>query len=583
MKNEEGTVIYVGKAKNLKNRIKQYFSSSRDTRAMIPFLTAEVTHIDTLIVSNEKEALLLENTLIKKHKPKFNALLKDDKTFIHLMINHKNPWPKIQLVRFKGKPSKEALCFGPYTNVLAARHTFDLLAKIFPLRQCSDDELKRRKRPCLLYSIKRCIAPCVEKCTHAEYDTYVKGAINFLKGEDKTILKELKEAMEEASSNLEFEKAASLLQTIRQIEHITEDKGLVTRSTDKDTDVFSLYRSGNDVMLVQLLFRDGNLTGSEHYSFSQVAQTDEELISSLLLQIYPSQTPEEILIPHSLTHASLLSEILSTHILSPKIGHKKKLLELAHKNAKSLFEQERSKLDLTEKILLDLQEKLHLTRYPQRIECFDISNISGTDLVASLIAFTNGEKDKKRTRLFKIKDIQKGDDYAAMHQVLSRRLIRAKEENDLPDLIIVDGGKGQLSTALDVLKELDIATVDLISLAKEDSRHDKGMTKERVFLPHKSEPITFDHRSPLLFFLQKIRDETHKKAITFHRQQRSKRTLSSSLDTLKGIGPIKKKRLLQHFGSPAKIRAASAEELLKVKGITEKDVETIRALASDSF
>jgi excinuclease ABC subunit C len=280
MKNAEGTVIYVGKAKNLKTRIQQYFSPGRDERAMVPFLTAEVTHIDTLVVFNEKEALLLENTLIKKHQPKFNVLLKDDKTFIHLMINHKSPWPRIQLIRFKGKRSKDALYFGPYTNALAARHTFDLLAKLFPLRQCSDEELKRRKRPCLLYSIKRCIAPCIQKCTHDEYNTYVKGAINFLKGNDKTILKELQAAMKLASSNLEFEKAAALLQTIRQIEHVTAGRGVVTEAGQKNCDVFSLYRQGDTVMLAQLFFREGSLTGAEHYFFSHVAQTDTELLSS---------------------------------------------------------------------------------------------------------------------------------------------------------------------------------------------------------------------------------------------------------------------------------------------------------------
>ncbi len=579
MKNAEGTVIYVGKAKNLKNRIKQYFSAGRDDRAMIPFLLAEICTIDTLIAPNEKEALLLENTLIKKHQPKFNALLKDDKTFIHLMINHKHPWPRIRLIRFKGKPSKDALYFGPYTNALAARHTFDLLAKIFPLRQCSDEELNRRKRPCILYSIKRCIAPCVHMCTQKEYATYLAGAINFLKGHNKKILSELQAAIELASKNLEFEKAASLLQTLRQIEHITDKQGLVARPIRENIDVFSLYRQGSDIMLVQLFFREGHLIGSEHYSFSQVAQTDAELLSSFLLQLYQHQAhkPDEILLPTPLPEASSLSDILSCPIIHPKIGRKKKLVELACKNAHALFDKEKNKIDLSEKMLLDLQDKCHLSRYPQRIECFDISNISGQDTVASLIAFTNGEKDKKRTRLFKIRNLTKNDDYAAMQQVLSRRLIKGKEENDLPDLIIVDGGKGQLTIALQVLKELDIATVDLISLAKEDSRHDKGMTKERVFIPHHIEPITLDAHSPILFFLQKIRDATHAKAISFHRSQRSKRTLSSSLDSISGIGPIKKKRLLQHFGSPAKIKSASVQELLQVKGITQKDIDRIKS------
>lgn len=576
MKNSREVVIYVGKAKNLKARIKQYFIPGRDSRPMIPFLVEEIANIDTIVVPTEREALLLENTLIKKHQPKYNAFLKDDKTFISLMVNHKHPWPKISLFRYKGKPPKDGLYFGPYTSAFAARQTYDLLCRLFPLRQCSDEELKRRTRPCLLYGIKRCIAPCVNLCTKEEYHTFVQGAIDFLKGEDKKILHHLRDEMEKAADKLEFEKAAALLQTIEQIEHVIQKKSVIAKAAGKDIDALALYRAGNEVMVMQLLFREGKLVGSEHYSFSDVIETDEELFSSLLLQLYQHKKPlpEEILLP--LVPSKVLSEILGTTIHHPLKGEKKEIIEIALANAKATFEKEKNHAFVREKLLLDLQDKLKLSRFPERIECFDTSNLSGTNLVASMVAFTHGEYDKKRTRLYKIRDINKGDDYAAMHQVLSRRLIRAKEENDLPDLIIVDGGKGQLSTALKVIKELDIATVDVVAVAKQQGRHDRGMTEEQLFLPHHSEPIHLDNRSPLLFLLQKIRDAAHTRAIGFQRKKQKSSLLTSALASIPGIGPIKQKRLLRHFGSLEQIKKASEEQLRQVKGITAKDILAIK-------
>ena len=590
MKNSKGLVIYVGKAKVLKQRVKQYFAPGRDLRAMIPFLLADIETIETIVVRSEKEALLLENTLIKKHKPKYNAILKDDKTYVSLMINHRHKWPMLKLVRYKGKPKENGLFFGPYTSAYAARQTYDLLLNLFPLRQCSDDELKRRTRPCLLYSIKRCVAPCVGFCTHDAYETYVQGAIKFLKGQDKEIVKQLYQEMEKASEALEFERAASLLKTIRQIEHVTETGQIVSKATGKDTDVFGLYREGEEVMLMQLLFREGKLTGSEHYSFSNLAQEEEEIFSSFLLQNYKeaSHLPEEILLPLKLKDEKIIAEILSddkkhkVSIIHPSKGDKLSLVKMAEQNAKASYIQQKDHEDLKEKMLLDLQEQLKLTRYPKRIECFDTSNISGSDLVASLVAFTEGERDKKRTRYFHIKGIFKGDDYAAMKQALTRRLTKAKQEDDLPDLIIVDGGKGQLNIALNVFKELDIANVDLIALAKEGARHDKGMTLERVFIPHTSEPIQLPARSQLLFFLQKIRDLAHEKAIEFHRKSRSKRTIKSALEDIPGIGPVKRKRLLTHFGSMKRILEATDEELSEVSGITNKDIAAIRSASNNT-
>lgn len=581
MKNKAGLVIYVGKANNLRQRLKQYFAVGRDERAMIPFLVAEIVTIDIIVVTTEKEALLLENTLIKKHKPKFNALLKDDKTFVSLMINNKHPWPMIQLIRYKGKPKKDGIYFGPYTSAYAARQTFELMTRIFPLRQCSDEELKRRTRPCLLYGIKRCIAPCVSFCTKEEYRSYVDKAIDFLRGHDQKILKELEIEMQKASDALEFEKAAALLLTIKQIEHIIQGGGIIAKAAGKDCDALALHRQGGEVMLAQLFFREGKLIGSEHYSFSEVAEGDEEIYTSFLLQYYKDRTvrPQEILLPLELKHRETLQEILGIALLHPQKGDKKAIVHLAEKNAKELFQQEKDENDLTEKMLLDLQETLGLHRFPERIECFDTSNISGTDLVASMVAFTHGKYDKKRTRLFKIRDIPKGDDYAALHQVISRRLLRAKEENDLPDLVVVDGGKGQLTQAVSVLKELDIVTVDVISVAKQEGKHEKGLTQEKVFLPGHSEPILLPLHSPLLFLLQRIRDEAHRKAIGFHRDRRSKRTITSMIDEIPGIGDVKRQRLLSHFGSLQRILEASESALLEVKGITAKDVAQIQKFA----
>ncbi len=579
MKDTAGTVIYVGKAKNLKVRVKQYFAQGRDGRPMIPFLIAEIATIDIIVVPSEKEALLLENTLIKKHQPKFNALLKDDKTFVSLMINHKHPWPRVELVRYKGKPKKDGLYFGPYTSAYAARQTYDLMNRIFPLRQCSDEELKRRTRPCLLHGMKRCIAPCVNLCTHAEYDTLVQHATDFLRGHNKDVIEALKKEMQEASDSLAYEKAGRLLELIKQIEHVTAGSGLVAKAIGKDTDALGIYREGHDVMVSQLFFREGKLIGSEHYSFTDVVETSEELLSSFMIQYYKDRKtlPTHIIVPLELPPQ--LEEILHLKIILPERGEKKEIAQMATKNAQVLFKQEKDDQELAEKMLLDLQESLHLSRYPSRIECFDTSNISGTDIVASMVAFTQGKYDKARGRLYKIKNVQKGDDYASLKETLTRRLTRAKQENDLPDLIIVDGGKGQLSTALDVFKTLDIATVDLISLAKQEGKHDKTLTQERVFLPNHPSPILLPLHSPLLFLLQRIRDETHRRAIGFHRKRREKRVISSLIDEIPGIGDIKRKKLLRHFGSLQRILAASPADLLAVQGITSKDVEQIQKFA----
>ncbi|MCB1117783.1 MAG: excinuclease ABC subunit UvrC [Chlamydiia bacterium] len=582
MKDARHKVLYVGKAKNLQNRVKQYFVEGRDEREMIPHLVKQISSIDTIVVLSEKEALLLENTLIKRHKPKYNVLLKDDKTYISLMINHKHQWPMVKLVRYRGKPKKDGLYFGPYMSAYAARHAYEVLSKVFPLRQCSDHELKSRTRPCLLYGIKRCCAPCVRKCSKEEYAEHVKGAVQFLRGRNQDVLNDLKKTMQAASENLEFERAGALLTKIKMVEKVMETHQSIVQQAAPDADAWNLYREGQAIVLVQLIFREGRLIGSEHYHFDHIASDDVEIWESFILQHYRNapDIPEEILLP--VVISPIVSDILAEwhrekpQFLCPKRGKKKALLEMAEKNAKSQFTREKQQQELKEQRLLDLQDVLGLDHAPVRIECFDTSSISGTDIVAAMAAFTDGAYDKKRTRFYDIKTVNKSDDYGALKEALRRRLTRAKEEEDLPDLIVIDGGKGQLNIALSVLSELEIASCDVISVVKEASLHTKGLTQERIYMPSRKTALSLPVHSPALFFLQTIRDEAHRLAIGHHRKKRGKKITKSALDTISGIGPIKKKRLLEHFGSMKNIKSASDEELLSVKGITQKDIEQIK-------
>ena len=584
MKDRQGEVLYVGKAKNLRQRVKQYFVPGRDGRLMVPYLVAKIDQIDTIVVTSEKEALLLENNLIKQHKPRYNALLKDDKSYIALKISRDDPWPTVKLVRYRGTPKPDGLYFGPYTSARAARQTLDLLNRLFPLRQCSDQELARRVRPCLLYQMKRCVGPCAQKCTQEEYDHHLERTIKFLRGQDKEVLKDLYDEMNRLSKNLEFEKAGQVLKTIRYLEKTVESQH-VDRPLGHDADVLGIYRYGDEVLLAQLIFRGGRLIGTRHFDFSNIVEEDSELLSSFLLQHYEGQIeiPIEILLPIALSDQESVEDILSgrqhhkvtLHV--PQRGEKKALLEMAQSNAEALFKSQKNEEALREKMLLEMQEVLNLSRYPSRIECVDNSHIAGSEPVSSLVAFTDGLKDSKRYRTYRLRMSTKPDDYAAMQEVLMRRYRRAKEENDLPDLVIVDGGKGQLNAARKVFEELNVTGVDLIGLAKEKGRHDKGLTEEQIFLPDQTEPILLKKTSPVLFLLQKIRDEAHRVAISFHRKRRSKHTLRNVLDDIPGIGPAKRRALLTHFGSLKKVEIASAEELRQVKGLSEVNIAALQA------
>lgn len=582
MKDRDAAVIYVGKAINLRQRVKQYFVPGRDSRPIIPLLVSQIADIELIIVTSEKEALLLENTLIKQHQPKYNALLKDDKTYVALKVNNKHPWPTVRLVRYKGRPEPDGLYFGPYTSALAARNTLDLLNRVFPLRQCSDQELQRRTRPCILYDMKRCIAPCVGKCTKEEYDLHVERTIRFLRGQDKEILSELYAEMEKEAEALEFERAAALLRTIQQIEGTIEGQR-VHKPLGGNSDALALFRQGEEVIIAVLIVREGKLQGSRHFNFSRIAEEDAELFLSFLLQYYPKQDhlPHEILLPIDLPDAAIAEDILSTaqrrrvSISTPQRGDKRAMVEMAFANAEAQFKKEKDIKAIREKTLLEMQEHFRLNRYPERIECFDNSHLSGNEPVSALVAFFNGEKDKKRYRKYKLKTAYGPDDYSSMYEVLMRRYKRGKEENDLPDLIIIDGGKGHLNIALKALAELNIITIDVIAVAKEQGRHDKGMTTEQVFLPNAKDPILLKRHSPILFLLQQIRDEAHRFAITFQRKRRGTQTIKTAVTSIPGIGPKKSKALLRHFGSVKSLQNATKEDLQQVKGLSKTNVEAI--------
>lgn len=582
MKDHSGTVLYIGKAKNLRQRVRQYFVAGGDGREMIPHLVERVVSVETIVVNSEKEALLLENTLIKQHRPRYNALLKDDKTYISLKIDHKNQWPMVRLVRYTGRPKPDGLYFGPYTSAYAARQTLDLIQRLFPLRQCSDQEFARRTRPCILYDMKRCIAPCVGRCTQEAYDAYVQDAIRFLKGQDREVLKDLTEQMLKASDALDFERAASLLQSIRSIEKTMESQH-VDHLSGGDADALGIFREAEEVTLTQVIVRHGKIVGTKHYTFSGIAEEDSELLESFLLQQYEmaDTIPREILLPDQVEARDALQDILTSRrgqgvsVQAPQRGEKRSLVAMAVANAEANYRRERDAKSVREKMLMEMEEQLRLMRYPRRIECLDNSNLSGSEPVAAMVAFTGGEPERKRTRLFKLKPEVASDDYAAMREVLTRRYQRAKDEDDLPDLLIVDGGKGQRNIALKILSDIDVSSVDVIAVAKERGRHDRGMTAEQIFVANASEPMILKPTSPVLFLLQRIRDEAHRVAIGFQRKRRVKSTLSSALEGVEGIGPVKRRMLLRHFGSVRALRAADEAALKAVPGLSEKNVQAL--------
>ena len=591
MKDKKGRIIYIGKASNLKSRVRNYFTRGGDGRAFIALLDRLLGDVETIVTNSEKEALLLENNLVKQHQPRFNVKLTDDKNFLVLRLDPKQKFPRLEVRRKLGEDG--AKYFGPYHSASSCRSALAVVNRHFKLRTCTDHVMRSRRRPCLQFQIKRCDAPCVFPVPPEEYGKQVQDVALFLDGKDKELLSRLHGRMRDAAKNTEYEIAGSLRDQIQALDKTLEDQRVVS-SDFRDQDVMGLYREGPAVEIVVLSVRNGKLLGRRDFSFGGQELPSDEIMSSFVSLYYDlnSYLPDEVLLPCAIEDAALKAEWLSekkerkVEVQTPQRGPRRKLVELADKNAASSFVTRRDKAQDLESALVRLQQRLSLKKLPYRIECFDISHLQGALTVASMVVFVNGEAQKSEYRTFKVKSA-KNDDFASMYEVLSRRFRRSKtaESNEarsgwaVPDLLVIDGGKGQLSTALAALRDAQIDTgaqgIDVVGLAKE--REDKAGDKhpDRVFLARAKDPIQLRANSAELFLLARIRDEAHRFAITFHRKLRKGKTLRSALDDVPGIGDRRKKELIKHFGSVKGVRDATVEQIAAAPGMNKKAAEAV--------
>jgi len=578
MKAPDGDVIYVGKAVNLRNRVRSYFTrSSSDSRAFVAVLDGFLGDVDTVVVKNEKEALLLENELIKKHKPRFNVQLRDDKAFLCLRLSLDHMYPRLETVRRIKRDG--ARYFGPYANAGSLRETLRVVNKYFQLRTCTDYALENRKRPCLLYQIGRCPAPCVHPIEPDEYKKNVEAVILFLEGRSAPLLESLRTRMKDAASRLAFEEAARLRDQIIALERSLE-RQMVAATEAVDQDVFGFYREADRLLIYALYVRGGRISGGQPFFFSGQEFPDDELLVSFVNLYYDADNfvPKVVMLPFAPGPLEALSELLTekkgekVRVHVPQRGDKADLLRLATQNAERAFSERKRTREETAVVLERLRDRLHLTRTPHRMECFDISHFQGKALVASQVASVDGEADKAGYRRFHVKTVKGNDDFASMHEILSRRFKRGLSDGDLPDLIVIDGGKGQLASAAAAMKDLGVTGVDLVSLAKSrdldvpDRDAESKASPERVFLLNRRDPIVLPQSSPELFMLTRLRDEAHRFAITFQRKLARKRGLSSELEQIAGVGAGRKRALLKHFGSVKRVRDATIEELAEAVG-----------------
>lgn len=592
MRASSGKVIYVGKAKNLRSRLRTYINE-QDSRYSVKFLMRRVTNIDFLITTNEKEALLLENSLIKEYKPRYNVHLKDDKTYVSIRLNVQDDFPRITVMR-RGKKDG-AVYYGPYSSAHSVRETVRQVHRMFPLRRCTDTVMKNRIRPCLYHQIKQCVAPCVGLIDRDLYHEIVKQVQLVLNGNTEKLERLLREQIHGLAEKLDFENAAVLRDRLYALQRTVERQRTVAVPGAQDRDVFGAYNQGHFAEIQIIFFRKGKMLGGRSFSFKRREMPLDEVLSSFVLQYYSeidtmeAAIPAEVLMPMPLEDASILAEVLSEKkgskvaVHSPMRGDKLALVEMANRNAKSSFEEKR----LAEKASADLLEQLRvqigLSKVPNRIECFDISTIQGTKSVGAMVTFDGGEANKSRYRRYSIREVKGQDDYAMLREVIMRRYKRAIEEEDLPDLVIIDGGKGQLNVARAAFTDLAIEDLDVIGLAK--SRAERGgsgsdavsHSPERVFIPGRKNPIVLKQNSPLIHLLARIRDEAHRFAITYHRKQRKKATLSTQLTDIPGVGPKRARILLKELGSPARIKAGTVQQIAALPGFSEELAETIKA------
>ncbi len=597
MKDASGKIIYVGKAIHLRNRVRSYFHADASHDGKTRRLVREIADIEWIVVGSELEALILEMNLIKRYRPKFNIKLKDDKRYPYIKIHWQDAYPKVTVTR--QMLDDGGRYFGPYTSVWAVHQTLDVLRRIFPYLTCDRDISGTDTRACLYYDIKLCAAPCIGAVTQAEYRQMLSDLQDFLSGHSEPIVRRLEAEMQKASEELRFEKAAALRDQLRGIQAIIERQKVVFDASYQDSDVLAMARAEGEACVQIFFIRAGKLIGREYFILENTEETsDAEVIAQFVKQFYTeaANVPDQVMLPQEIEEARIIGQWLKSRrggekveIFVPREGQPRELVQMAAENAAetlaALRAQWQADTHKQEQALTELQQALELPAPPNRIECYDISHTQGTATVGSMVVFEQGVPSKRLYRRFNINSVAGApDDFASMEEVLTRRFRRWQAAQEagagpgskpdasfsfLPDLIIIDGGKGQLGRAVQVLEKYQLAEkVSVVGLAKQE---------EEIFLPHKSKSILLPRHSQGLYLVQRIRDEAHRFAITAHRNQRSKLGLASQLDSVPGIGPVRRKALLKHFGSVDKIKEASLEELAAVKGMTMQAAESVKA------
>jgi excinuclease ABC subunit C len=583
MKDSRDEILYIGKAKILRNRVRSYFQNSRTLNPRTRMFLNKVHDIKFLTTKTEAEALILESNFVKKHQPRYNILLKDDKHYPYLRLTTQEKFPRLEVVRRVRKD--KATYFGPYTMVKEVRETIRLIYKIFPLRQ-SKDKLNGQsvRRPCLNHQMGRCLAPCAGKVSPGEYKAVVDDVELFLKGKNASLLKNLKLGMEVASSEMRYEEAVIFRDKIQAVQTVLDKQKIISTSL-QDQDVIAYCSEKNQAMAQVLIIREGKMLSEKIFKLKSLNEmAEDETLSSFIKQYYAEEVvlPAEILLPHPVEDSGLIADWLSekkgtrVKLEIPVIGKKRDLVKMAEENARFAMRMERDKGDVGTRSLEELQTALGLQHFPEVIEGFDLSNISGRHAVGSMVVFENALAEKSKYRRYKISTVKGIDDYAMLREVMIRRYRRLLDEGSpLPNLVLIDGGRGHLSSGREVFEALGLLDrVDLACIAKGKYRND--LDTDEVYLLHKKEPVLFKENSPSRFLMQRIRDEAHRFAITYHRRLRGKEALSSPLENIQGIGKKRRLQLLKQFGSLENIRNASMEELTTLPGITPSLAEKIR-------
>ena len=594
MKDDRGRIIYVGKAVNLRSRVRSYFHATAQEDPKTRKLVREIADIEWIVVGSELEALILEMTLIKRHKPRYNVRLKDDKRYPYIKVHWQDPFPKVTVTRLMKDDG--ARYFGPYTSVWAVHQTLDLLRKIFPYLTCNRDITGKDNRACLYYDIKLCTAPCIGAINQQDYRQIIDDLCKFLEGRTQPVVARLSKEMERAAKELHYEKAAVIRDQLQAIERVVERQKVVS-SDQADSDVIAMARADGEACVQVFFIRGGKLIGREYFVLEGTEEeADDEVLSEFVKQFYAQAAfvPEKVLLPRELAEAQIINQWLNSRkpgdkveITVPHQALNKELVEMAAENAVETLNALRTRWEADKDrqtgALSELQEALDLAEPPNRVECYDISTTQGVASVGSMVVFEQGTPNKKLYRRFNIKTVLGQDDFASMEEVLTRRFRRwkaAHEEDEkvgkkpdlafsiLPDLLLVDGGKGQLSRAVKVLKEFNLMDrVPVAGLAKQE---------EELFVPGERESIYLERHSQGLYLVQRIRDEAHRFAITAHRKRRRNQGLASRLDVIPGIGPARRRTLLKKFGSIDGIKNAPAKEIAEIKGITLEMAQAIK-------